>query len=175
VSHIFVFRILTHSVFRFIGNLYPCKLVRDETVEVGAKLYELDTDAVASISETSPISTAPVAPVVETPMVASKQATVPSTTTSEHRSPSIKFLGKDGWEALRKGQNLSKQVLNGTSNASSKLSPHAVTTIVDDSAVKNPMYGRPKFTDAEIEALLTGGATLAPLVLSHSTGAKFKL
>jgi hypothetical protein len=46
---------------------------------------------------------------------------------------------------------------------------------MDNTILKNPMYGRPQFTEAEIEALLTGGATMAPKVLSHSTGAKFKI
>jgi hypothetical protein len=35
------------------------------------------------------------------------------------------------------------------------------------------MYGRPKFTDAEMEALITGGANMAPEVVVHSSGAKF--
>jgi hypothetical protein len=149
--------------------------IRDETVEVGATLYELDTDAVASVSATTAATAAESisSTKVEKTTSETKHSTLQLTATSDHRSPSIKFLGKDGWEALRKGQDVSKQALNGA--VSSNLSPHAVTTIIDDKKVKNPMYGRPKFTEAEIDALLSGGATLAPQVLSHSAGAKFKL
>lgn len=34
-------------------------------------------------------------------------------------------------------------------------------------------YGRPKFSEAEMEALMTGGANIAPVVKSHSHGAVF--
>jgi hypothetical protein len=98
---------------------------------------------------------------------------------SNHRSASIKFLGKNGWEALRNGHDKSINAPSAQKEASiitsSKPKQHAATTIMDNTILKNPMYGRPQFTEAEIEALLTGGATMAPKVLSHSTGAKFKI
>jgi hypothetical protein len=147
----------------------------DETVEVGAKLYELDTEAVALVmapavpaqptDSSSPSEPAPTQNSVPSHKVATSAAVL--------RSPSIQFLGKDGWEALRKGHDTTKQALNVASISSPK--KYAVKTIIDDKNVKDPMYGRPKFTEAEMEALLTGGATLAPHVLSLSTGAKFKL
>lgn len=37
----------------------------------------------------------------------------------------------------------------------------------------DPMYGRPKFTEEEMEALMMGGATIAPQVVSVSSGASF--
>jgi hypothetical protein len=140
---------------------------RDETVEVGAKLYQIDTEASATVTALS-TEEAP-APVA---LVQKPSAPVDEHAPEHHRAPSIKFLGKDGWEALRKGHGKSvpKDAATGA-----KPIPHGVKLIVDDSIGKNPMHGRPKFTEAEMEALLTGGATMAPQVLSHSTGAKFKL
>ena len=139
-------------------------------------MYELDTDAVASVSASAAVSaqatassTTPSEPAPIQSNVLPPKAEAPP---SDHRSPSIKFLGKDGWDALRNGRDTKKQVLNDAATPQKK---HAVTTIFDDKNVKNPMYGRPKFTEAEMEALLTGGATLAPQVMSLSTGAKFKL
>lgn len=35
-------------------------------------------------------------------------------------------------------------------------------------------YGRPKFTEDEMEALMLGGANLVPDVKKHSSGAVFK-
>ena len=147
-------------------------------MEVGAKLYELDTDAVASVTApaVAPPTTAASSPPEPAPThtnVPSPEAAATTTTTSAHRAPSIKFLGKEGWDALRKGHDTNNQAVNGASAPSPK--KYGVTTMFDDKSVKDPMYGRPKFTEAEMEALLTGGATLAPQVVSLSTGAKFKL
>ena len=145
-------------------------------MEVGAKLYELNTDATASVStpaEVQATTSSTPTPLNPTPALSNDPPSKIGTPASDHRSPSIKFLGKEGWEALRKGHDTKKQVLSGDSTASFK--KHADTTIIDDKNVKDPMYGRPKFTESEMEALLTGGATLAPQVLSLSTGAKFKL
>ena len=139
-------------------------------------MYELDTDAVASVtaSTTAPSPTvATSTPSEPTPPQNNVSPTEAASPLSEHRSPSIKFLGKEGWEELRKGSDSKKQELKSDSSPLPK--KHAVKRIVDDRNVKDPMYGRPKFTEAEMEALLTGGATLAPHVLSLSTGAKFKL
>jgi hypothetical protein len=146
-------------------------------VEVGAKLYELDTDAIASVvsapaieaqATTSPTPSKPAAPKINDSLLQKV-----GTPVSDHRSPSIKFLGKEGWEALRKGHDATKELSTAASSPATKT--HAVTTIKGDINVKDPMYGRPKFTEAEMEALLTGGATMAPQVLSLSTGAKFKI
>jgi pyruvate/2-oxoglutarate dehydrogenase complex dihydrolipoamide acyltransferase (E2) component len=173
----FIFYVVDDLSLTFYTVLFSYLYIiySDETVEVGAKLYELDTDAVASVS-------APAVPAQATASsTPSKPAPTPSNDSpsktaipaSDHRSPSIKFLGKDGWEALRKGHDTITQMKSGDSVPSPK--KYAVTTIIDHKNVKDPMYGRPKFTESEMEALLTGGATLAPQVLSLSTGAKFKL
>jgi hypothetical protein len=183
--------VLLHSILdlcRF-SKIYSCALAHffvdsilfpaflffsDETVEVGANLYEIDTEALASVGTPTLI---PTAATLSPPSIES--ITAQKEPTPDHRSPSIKFLGKEGWDALRKSHGANKQLLNGGTGDVKVLhlsqKKHAVTTMFDDMTVKDPMYGRPKFSDAEIEALLTGGATLAPQVLSHSTGAKFKL
>eukprot|EP00613_Pedinella_sp_CCMP2098_P018758 CAMPEP_0171758160 /NCGR_PEP_ID=MMETSP0991-20121206/46112_1 /TAXON_ID=483369 /ORGANISM="non described non described, Strain CCMP2098" /LENGTH=242 /DNA_ID=CAMNT_0012360813 /DNA_START=20 /DNA_END=748 /DNA_ORIENTATION=+ len=70
----------------------------DTDVEVGAHLFEIDTDAT--------VTTAPTAAPTETP--ATQTTSAPSLsevfgTTGGERKASIHFLGKEGWEALRMG------------------------------------------------------------------------
>jgi len=77
-----------------------------------------------------------------------------SSSVDTHRVPSIKFLGKEGWAAL----------LSGSSGGSD-------STIVED---LSPMFGRPSFSEEEIEALMLGGASLVPDVVTPSHGATFK-
>ena len=127
-----------------------------------------------------PTTTAATTSTPSEPAVASMQNNIPTptaaTSASEHRSPSIKFLGKEGWEALRKGHDTKKQELIHDERIPPSLKKYVgKRRIIDNRNVNDPMYGRPKFTEAEMEALLTGGATLSPHVLSLSTGAKFKL
>ena len=127
----------------------------DETVEVGAPLYEIDTDATASVtsdssgsSETSKSAESP----KEEARPAKEQPTPASTTADaakQHRTPSIHFLGKDGWAA--------------------RLTPQPVVELPPI----HPMYGRPAFSEEEMEAFMLGGAEQAPKVAMHSSGAKF--
>jgi hypothetical protein len=129
---------------------------RDETVAVGAPLYELDTEAEASVATSAAtpppkaaeppkkVAPAPVAPAVKALPPAMKQP-------SSHRAPSIKFLGKEGWSLLLSG-------------------PKTAAPIV---YVIPPNYGRPPFSEEEMEALLMGGANLTPDVKKHSDGAMF--
>ena len=144
-------------------------------MEVGSQLYELDTEATGFTVEatttdkedTTPSSRSsstaePAAAAVETPVVAAASSS--SSSSTDHRTPSIHFLGKDGWEARKSGT---------TTTAAVSTNPLAVTAIADDAAVRHPMYGRPVFTDEEMEALLAGGATIAPEVAHYSSGAKF--
>ena len=137
---------------------------RDETVEVGAPLYEIDTDATASAtgasgggsdSDSSSTESAETSPKSETPPPAAKeQQPTKSTTTApaakkEHRTPSIQFLGKEGWAA--------------------RLTPEPVVELPPI----HPMFGRPAFSEEEMEAIMLGGAEQAPKVVAHSSGAKF--
>jgi hypothetical protein len=66
----------------------------------------------------------------------------------------IHFRGKDGWAQLKV-----------VAASQSKAQPTVIHI--------PPMYGRPAFTEQEIEALITGGANTAPVVKQHSSGAVF--
>lgn len=123
----------------------------DDTIEVGGNLYEIDTDAVASgVSPSSgenPQTSENVA--MEEPASITSSAVPEQTQITQHRSPSIKFLGKEGWERRRCGQGTDSSVEkeNGVSSITTKI---------------HPMYGRPLFTEGEMEALILGGANLEP-------------
>lgn len=149
----------------------------DDTVEVGAKLYELDTEAEPTIvddEESSPTITSmnDCSNTTDTngdgEVMMENVINDPTPVTSgSHRTPSIKFLGKDGWEAVLSGNKVeATPVIKQTS-------PLAVTIIRDNTGI-HPMYGRPAFSEAEMEALIMGGATVAPTVVQFSKGAKFQ-
>jgi pyruvate/2-oxoglutarate dehydrogenase complex dihydrolipoamide acyltransferase (E2) component len=139
-------------------------LVSDQTVEVGAKLYEIDTEATATAS--APTTPEPVATPKgqELPTVAATPAASAAVVSVPHgRTPSIHFLGKEGW---------AKQ-LSPAPAAAPKLpaKPNATTTL--DGSFLTPMYGRPIFSEKEMEALILGGANIAPSVKTFSTGSTF--
>lgn len=122
----------------------------DDEVEVGADLYEIDTEAEATV-EAAPQSTeaTPAAPAASTPEpapVASAPAPVPASSAVAPRIPSIKFLGKEGW---------------------------ARALTVEPALVIPASYGRLEFSEEEMEALWSGGANLAPELKEYSTGAIF--
>ena len=120
-------------------------------------MYEIDTDAEATVEASagsSASSSAAPSPAVETPSTPEPTPEQPVTVAkaaspSQHRQPSIKFLGKDGW----------RQRLLGAPPVNTAPIP--------------PNYGRPVFTEEEMEALMLGGANLAPDVKQHSGGASF--
>lgn len=119
----------------------------DDEVEVGADLYEVDSEAEATVGATDiagPGETAASVPVQEpTPT----ESAAPDTfTASPPRVPSIRFLGKEGWQRA--------------------LTAEAEFAIP-------AMYGRIDFSEEEIEALLSGGANLAPEIKEYSAGAVF--
>lgn len=121
-------------------------------MEVGADLYRIDTEAEASVSAGAESAPAPEAAAserkVEAPKaVAKAEAPAPAAApkSSGHRTPSIHFLGKNGWAKRR-----------------------APTVVYIP-----PNYGRPAFTEEEMEALVTGGASLAPDIKTYSSGAMF--
>ena len=128
----------------------------DDTVEVGANLYEIDTEAEASVV-TSVAADIPDSPKPNEPGIARSESIpspivpeVPTAKTQQsHRVPSIKFLGKEGWDRLRSGS--------------------AAPSIF----VFPPNYGRPAFSEDEMEALVLGGANLSPDVKQQSGGAVF--
>lgn len=125
----------------------------DDEVEVGADLYEIDTEAEATVEATaaSEPAAAPAAAEVATPEPTSAPtpaATAPTTSSSEpaKRVPSIQFLGKEGWAQA--------------------LTPEPEFIIP-------ATYGRLEFSEEEMEALMLGGANMAPEVDSYSSGATF--
>mmetsp|Transcript_9768 Transcript_9768/g.13781 ORF Transcript_9768/g.13781 Transcript_9768/m.13781 type:complete len:261 (-) Transcript_9768:215-997(-) len=141
----------------------------DDTVEVGAALYELDTEAEATVvvdnaggGDSTPAAAAEQSD--DTPLVEQQIQSAPPPPASEApgRVPSIKFLGKNGWASRRSGQEPTPAV---------PTSPTGAVTM-DGSAITSN-YGRPAFSEAEMEALMMGGANLVPKVLSTSGGAKF--
>ncbi|KAL3786043.1 hypothetical protein ACHAWO_013512 [Cyclotella atomus] len=138
-------------------------------VEVGGALYVLDTDLSAASAVDAGVvmeekEASPAAAAV------SMEAPTPPSSSPSTRVPSIRFLGKQGWEALRKGGSTSSQ-----SSSSSG------TTIVSNPKPQQPtsityqpymhMYGRPTITDEEMEALMLGGAEEAPLMKKEKMGA----
>lgn len=141
--------------------------ISDETVEVGAPLYEIDTEAKPFDSAPSETSTTAAA---ETTATVSPTSTTTSTSShapkqvqqqleqqQEHRSPKIHFLGKEGWAAR----------LRAT------IAEQPTPSVVVDTTPISPMYGRPPFSEEEMEAFMLGGAEQAPKIIANSTGAKF--
>ena len=125
-------------------------------MEVGGDLYEIDTEAEASVEASAePAAATEEAPTsVSSPSSssASTAQTAVSTTAASHRVPSIRFLGKEGWALLLSGQKPGAPQLEELP----------------------PMYGRPKFSEDEMDALILGGANLAPQLVAFSGGAKFR-
>ena len=114
-------------------------------------MYKIDTDAEASVSAPTEAS----APAESSPPPAEEKAasTPPpapqAAAKASHRTPSIKFLGKEGWERRRTASQ--------------------TPTVV----YIPPNYGRPLISEDEMEALVMGGASMAPDVKKHSSGAMF--
>lgn len=139
-------------------------LCSDDTVEVGANLYRIDTEAEGTVIPQSACQDES----TEAAPAAEKDIPVVATENSSQihsRNPSIHFLGKGGWAERLSGH---KETVAIDSIATS--SPTAVVTMQGDI---HPMYGRPAFTEIEIEALIMGGAETAPSVVSPSGGARF--
>ena len=115
-------------------------------------MYEIDTDAEATVDASkaavqSAQSTPPVSAPTPEPTPTESSAPVAVTTTDPTpRVPSIKFLGKEGWR---------------------------LALTAEPELVIPASYGRLDFSDEEIEALLSGGANVAPDIDEYSQGATF--
>ena len=142
--------------------------VADDTVEVGADLYSLDTDASAAAAAAAKAASAPAAKqsVTETsdPAVANNGMAPLITNDASSmlgggRMPSIKFLGKAGWAARR--------------NPGKEMEGDGEGEGLHVDVGFDPMFGRPPVSEDEMEALLSGGAEFAPTVLKGSYGAQF--
>ena len=133
-------------ILKFAGAVH---FSSDDEVEVGSDLYEIDTEAEATVeaAEAAPTPAAvstPESTPTESPAAVSSTSSADSTKAT--RTPSIKFLGKEGWERV---------------------------LTVEPEFVIPASYGRLAFSEEEIEALLSGGANLAPGLKEYSTGAMF--
>jgi len=142
----------------------------DETVEVGSDLYKIDTDATATISDAGS-NTPTNSPPSATPNEIIEPVTMPATSTESEnnqsiRIPSIHFLGSNGWKMRRESVEKPSTLLSSIDN-----SVQLSSTYIQD---WDPMYGRPAFTEEEMEALIMGGANIAPKLESFSHGAVFR-
>jgi len=131
----------------------------DMNVEVGSDLYEIDTEGVAK-SPSSAEKTTETS--ISDSLGTDPPQSIPSSTdeTPGHaRIPSIKFLNKDGWNLRKNGleQSGDTPVVDAA-----PFDPKAVVTL--DSSGIGPTYGRPPFSEREIEALSLGGASEAPVM-----------
>ena len=128
----------------------PCAYESDDEVEVGSDLYEIDTEAEATVEASGIVesdqTTEPVS-IPEPESIPTKSVVESDVSTiAPSRVPSIQFLGKEGW----------KEALS-----------------VKPDYIIPATYGRLDFSEEEIEALLSGGANLAPEIQEYSTGAVF--
>jgi len=121
----------------------------DDTVEVGSSLYEIDTNAEATVSADAPPAPTPTKE-EDAPTEAPAAAAVSVPPTAQLRTPSITFLGKEGWMRRLSAQEA-----------------------VPDTPISS-MYGRPVFSETEMEALILGGANVAPSVVSMSSTTVFE-
>jgi hypothetical protein len=148
-------------------------MLREDTVEVGARLYEIDTEAEASVQPSELVEASGFEPAAGTrnddaattaaadPLSGVVVTSGPSS--AQHRVPSIHFLQKEGWAKRKAGVEpeapepaaVVSQVVLPPKSAS----PLAVTSYTVEGALP-PMYGRPKFTAAEMDAIMYGGANL---------------
>lgn len=113
----------------------------DDTIEVGSDLYQIDTEAVPEqITPVANVKEDPPATVAETSTIVAESVTE----TEQVRTPSLAFLGKDGWAVRR--------------SASEEQNHSGLQTIYV--AEMDPMYGRTPITEEEMDALMLGGANL---------------
>lgn len=133
----------------------------NDTVEVGAGLYILDTDVqnvdtavletnMSEVNESLDAETAG-EEIIEVAEPLSKPTT---------RIPSIHFLGKDGWKARLTATDSPAASTASVTTVLKSDKPNSPTSITQ---IKyKPMEGRPLITEEEIEALMLGGALEAP-------------
>jgi len=134
------------------------RMSRDGNIEVGADLYEIDTEGTA-MNVSQPDKTIDTS--VSDDLGANPLPSMPSSSTEETlghaRIPSIKFLNKDGWSRRKNGLEQPSEVVDTT-----PVDPKATVTL--DSTGIGPMYGRLPFSEREIDALILGGASEAPVM-----------
>ena len=149
-------------------DLFLCLFcISDDNVEVGAKLYEIDTEAEGTMAASTEAKVAEESTTSEpesTSESTSEPTVVVPAAPKHTRSPSIHFLGKIGWQ---------KRLAGNEKSPAQPTSPSSPTAVITVQGVIHPMYGRPRFTEKEMEALILGGAETAPSVVKKSGGAQF--
>jgi hypothetical protein len=142
--------------------LYFFFFKRDETIEVGAKLYEIDTEATSTLLhpplEASTSAPTPDITTTTIPEDVSNHQITEFSITSSIRVPSIRFYGKEGWSHRLSGASQNEESLPVEPQIPTK--PNGV--VVLDGSMIHARYGRPDFTEDEMEALMLGGANMAP-------------
>lgn len=134
----------------------------DGDVSVGQNLYEIDTDGAPSATP-SPPPQSNTAEAASAPTTTNASTAVASDDHShDHRKPSIKFLGK---RSLLKHTLSHSSVSSGTQPPPSAPSFSPPQKVVKEgngidfrTLQGGAMYGRPEITDAEIDAIESGGA-----------------
>ena len=126
-----------------------------DEVAVGDDIFEIDTEGVASVEGS--VEAAPSAPVASAPAPAAPatSAATSSTSTSSHRTPSIKFIGK---RSLVKAQP--KAVGNAAKPFPSAKAVKEGNGVDFRTVEGGAWFGRPQMSDAEMEAIESGGASL---------------
>ena len=131
---------------------------------MGAALYEIDTDAdvsqmVSSADKSSELDE-------KSTKIPTEHISTKISSDSRMRIPSIQFLGRAGWAARR---SLVKH-----EEETDIIAEEAYNIIQNlDAPSIDPMYGRPMFTEDEMEAIELGGANMCPAVKKYSSGAQF--
>jgi len=123
-------------------------------------LYELDSDVdISQLSATGKSSDVTQAEITNED---EKPLKIPSASKTSKRVPSIHFLGRAGWAARRTVQDTIDEILKPVGQIESLEAPAI-----------DPFFGRPMFTDEEMEAIELGGVNVSPKLIKYSSGAKF--
>lgn len=132
----------------------------DDTVQVGAGLYILDTDVQNIESAVLDTNVSEVNKALDANKAADEiiEVAEPISVPITRKPPSIHFLGKDGWKA-RLAATDSAPAATAVLKPGKPNSPTSITQIPH-----KPMEGRPLITEEEMEALILGGALEAPEV-----------
>ena len=136
----------------------------DDTVEVGAGLYILDTDVQNIESAVLETNMSEVNESLDATKAGEDIVEVSEPILKTTRIPSIHFLGKEGWKARLTATESASPATPATSATTVLKSdkPNAPTSITQ--IQYKPMEGRPLITEEEMESLILGGALEAPEV-----------
>mmetsp|Transcript_24903 Transcript_24903/g.46468 ORF Transcript_24903/g.46468 Transcript_24903/m.46468 type:complete len:228 (+) Transcript_24903:95-778(+) len=132
------------------GTLVELLCAESDEITVGSPLYTIDTNDSVVVPEKTTNTEAPVAS-----SSSSASTSAPTSGSHKKRVPLIKFLGKRSLLKKDPAQS-SSATSTSTATADHQLSP--VASMYDN--YNAATLGRPGLTEAEIEAVETGGASL---------------